>query len=513
MSDPEPVVDTQYGSLRGRVVSDSVMRFAGVPFARSPTGDRRFRPPEDPERWSGTRDATSFGPVCPQFRSPPETVGDSPSDEDCLCLNIWTPGTDGDDRPVLVWIHGGGYLSGAGNDPRIDGTKFAERGDIVLVTIQYRLGPLGGLYLRHFGDDRYRQSHNIQTLDQRRALRWIRANINDFGGDPQNLTMFGQSAGGSSVATLLVSSDADELVDKAVAQSGGLRRLRTPERAKEITEAFFTSAGLDRLDDLLSLSTDELQRATTKFFEEADEGRVTFFRPVRDGELVPKDPFEFVDSGGTEDIPLMHGTTVHESNWYTKDYMDESVPITTSKLKTRLQEHYSLSESDAEQMIQAVRNEYPSEDWQVCLDVLTQNRFREDHERLAEARVGAGESWQYLFGWESPYGLLRSAHTMEIPFVFHNLDGATEIEETVGENPPRGLADHLQDTWIAFARTGNPNQDDLPDWSVYDEETRRIMRFDLESTIVTDPESGIRKTWNAVGLPTYTTPISRSTLF
>lgn len=506
-----PTVETQYGTVRGKSITETVDRFASIPYAASPVDDRRFKPPEPPTNWDSTRDATDFRSICPQeVDSPPrEYISVDRMSEDCLTLNIWTPGTTGADRPVMMWIHGGGFIYGAGNDPRVDGTQFAQRGDVVLVTIQYRLGPLGGLYLAHRSDE-YSQSHNNHILDQRQALRWLRENIGAFGGDPNNITVFGESAGSTSVTSLLVSRNIEELADKMIAQSGGLRRLRDPEKAKSITEEFFDTTGLADIDDLLALSTEALREHTSEFINENSDIKMNLFRPVRDGELIPRDPLQHIRDGNTADIPLMHGSNKHEFNWWTRRHPDAMSRMTFDEIRTRLQDHYPLSDEDIDAMIDAVSEANPtSSEAQRCFDIITQNRYREDHRLLAQAREGAGESWQYLFAWESPNPELKAPHTIEIPFVFHNLSGTDLIHELLGDNPPVALADQAQDTWIAFARRSDPNHDGLPEWPHYDTHEYPVLVFDSDSSLAHDPESIVRKTWEEIKLPTYSTPIPR----
>ncbi len=506
-----PIVETQHGTVRGKSVTESVDRFAGIPYAAPPVDDRRFKPPEPPTGWESTRDARDFRSICPQeVDSPPrDYITVDRMSEDCLTLNIWTPDTTGADRPVMMWIHGGGFIYGAGNDPRVDGTQFAERGDVVLVTIQYRLGPLGGLHLAHHGAD-YNQSHNNHILDQRQALRWLRENIDAFGGDPNNITVFGESAGSTSVTSLLVSRNISDLADKMIAQSGGLRRLRDPSKAREITDDFFETIGISDLDDLLELSTEELRQQTSVFLNKNSDIKMNLFRPVRDGELIPRDPLQYIRDGNTADIPLMHGSNKHEFNWWTRRHPDAMERMSFDEIRTRLQAHYPLSDEDIDRMIEAVAAENPdSSEPQLCFDIITQNRYRQDHRLLAKAREDAGDSWQYLFSWESPDQELKASHTIEIPFVFHNLLGTDLVHKLLGDNPPVALANQAQDTWIAFAKQGDPNHQGLPDWPHFNTDQYPVFIFDSESSLAYDPESRARKAWADINLPTYSTPIPR----
>lgn len=504
------IADTTYGRVRGARVDEGVLRFAGVPYAAPPTGERRFAAPVDPEPWDGVRDGREYGPACAQVIETPARSYIDPErmSEDCLHLNIWTPGLDGADRPVLVWIHGGGYLFGAGSDPRVDGTAFAQRGDVVLVTIQYRLGPLGGLYLAHAGDDEYALSHNNQTRDQRQALGWVRENIDAFGGDPGNVTVFGVSAGGTSVMSLVVSEGAPELVDKAVAQSGGLRRLRSIDRARAITDDFLATAGTSDAEGLVGFSEEEFMAVTEEFVRSRWDEKTNLFRPVRDGELIPEDPFGYIADGGTAEIPLMHGTTLHEFNWWTTRFPEETTAFTVERLRPRLVEQHGLTSADVDRMVEAVRTDHPGEDEaQVCYDVITQNRYRHDHRLIAAAREGAGESWVYVFGWESPVEPIRAAHTVEVPFVFHNHTSPV-VREFIGEDPPRALADVVQDAWVAFARHGDPNHPGIPEWPVYSTTEYPVLEFNLPPRLHREFEPTIRATWDSIDLPTYAIPIT-----
>src|SRR5262245_31230804 len=298
---------------------DGILRFAGIPFAAPTTGGRRYRPPEPHESWEGVRSATACGPTAPQIDAMAAMFGaqPEPQDEACLYLNVFTPAVDDARRPVMVWIHGGAFVLGSGSGPGYDGSSLARRGDVVVVSINYRLGALGFLHLAELSGD-YASSGNLGILDQIAALEWVRDNIAAFGGDPDNVTIFGESAGGMSVGTLLGTPAARGLFHKAIPQSGAAHNASPAAHASEVTAQFLQAASLGGLDDLLGLPVEAVvaaqQEFSNRFFTSieaqlAPGGTVRLpFQPVVDGQMLDRRPIDNVARGNAAGVPVLIGT-------------------------------------------------------------------------------------------------------------------------------------------------------------------------------------------------------------
>ena len=313
---PEVVqnVETTYGPIRGSR-QHGFSQFRGIPYASPPVAALRFRPPEPPETRSGTRDVTCFGPPAAQNRDPLDHIFGrlAPGDEDCLTLNVWTPATDGARRPVMVWIHGGAFVIGSGCWPWYDGRELIRRGDLVLVTINYRLGTLGFLDLSaETGGAEYPTSGNHGLLDQVAALRWVRDNIERFGGDPENVTVFGESAGGISISCLMAVPAARGLFRRAIVMSGGPNLVRFPSTSGAAARAFLQTAGVRDVDGLRILPTKALLKAQKRFLRQNQFGGGMVFGPVVDGSVLPEPPLHAIQAGCARDVALITGTTLDE---------------------------------------------------------------------------------------------------------------------------------------------------------------------------------------------------------
>jgi para-nitrobenzyl esterase len=500
------IATTTYGRIEG-IDDGDVLRFRGIPFAQPPAGELRFRAPQPPEPWSGVRDATTYGPTSPQNPSPIEQMFGQPPepwDEDCLYLNVITPALDDARRPVLVWIHGGGFLMGSGSSPLYDGASFARRGDAVFVSLNYRLGELGFLYLDEL-DGGEAGSGNNGIRDQIAALQWVRDNIAAFGGDPDNVTIFGESAGGMSVGTLLASPAARGLFHKAIAQSGAARNVVAPKLAAEITDDICRRLGAGSVADLRQVPVERLLEVRGALVLEsmADLDRVLAgegpllglpFQPIGDDLVVPADATAAVASGAAAGIPLLVGTTRDE--WKLFALMDFG-DLTAEHLAER----GSAIVGDGEAFVAAYAEAFPGLDPKALFGELANDyAFRIPAIRLAEAqRRHTDQVYSYLFDWKSTAfgGALGACHAIEVPFVFHVVD-RPELALFLGEGAPVELSDQVQDAWLAFARTGDPSHPSLPAWPAYDAERRATMELATPCRVVDDPLAATRRLWDTI---------------
>ncbi len=501
MTECREVVETTYGPIRGDRRND-VCRFQGVPYARPPVGKLRFRPPEPPEAWTSIRDATQFGPASPQNPDPLDHVWGkvlAPGDEDCLTLNIWTPATDSARRPVMVCIHGGAFLIGSGRWPWYDGGEFVRRGDVVLVTINYRLGALGFLDLTETPGGEFAESGNHGLLDQVAALRWVRDNIERFGGDPENVTVFGESAGGISISCLLAMPAARGLFRRAIVMSGGPNLVRFPETSRAVTRAFLRTAGLRDVGSLFDVPTRVLLKAQKRFLRRNDFGGDLVFGPVVDGSVLPEPPLHAIRNGCARDVALLTGTTLDEARLWSL-----YAPVLRWARPHALEEILRHAVGDRwNALIETYRRSRPGErSGNLSMAINGDLLFRMPAIRLAEAQQvhRPMDTRMYLFAWKTPIlgGRLGAPHAVEVPFVFGNLK-APGVQLFTGSGGDRNVLSKLvQDAWIAFAKSGDPNHPALPTWPAYRPEGRATLVFDEMTTVEDDPMKMERTIWDDV---------------
>lgn len=509
MTDLDPTlltVTTAHGEVRGDHTRGAY-RFLGIPYAAPPVGALRFAPPRAPEGWSGVRDATGTFPQAPQ---PPDMMTqllgpDAPvapqSETDCLTLHVWTPAPDGARRPVMVWIHGGAFTNGAGTIPWYDGAALTGR-DVVVVTVNYRLGALGFLHLADLAGEAYAGSGNAGLLDQAAALAWVRDNIEAFGGDPRHVTIFGESAGGMSVGTHLALPASNGLFHRAIAESGAASNASDPDRATDIASRMCTELGVERgdVDALRSIPIDALLAAQSKVSDEVGDVAGLPFQPVVDGTSLPVEPLDAIRAGSSAGVDLLTGTNLDEMRLFF---------VTVPALKpgdeaTLLHRAERFAPGDPEGLVAAYRAAEPDATPDALAErISTDLVFRIPALRMAEAHQGHGSCHVYEFHHASTAfgGMFGSTHALEIPFVFDNLD-APGVAMLTGEvtDATEQLATNMADAWTTFARTGTPRADGLPEWPEWGDPDRTTMILDVDPHVATDPTGSLRPVWERAGI-------------
>jgi para-nitrobenzyl esterase len=483
-------VDTKYGPLRGRQ-ENSVVVWRGIPYAQAPVGELRFRAPQPPLLWQNVREAATFGPVAPQLSVGLESRFDVRPDptrlpvqaEDCLYLNVWAPvaATSTSQLPVMVWVHGGSFVAGSGSTPLYDGAQFAAQGEVVVVTLNYRLGPLGFLHLAELvpGCD-----NNLGLLDQLAALRWVQENICAFGGDPTRVTVFGESAGAMSIAALLGMPAAHGLFQAAILQSGAVR-LQQPARARQIAETLAGSLPSGNPLSLLTLPLADLMQAAQQLLFSTPGGLP--FQPVLDGHTVTEHPLQALAAGHWRGLPLLLGTNRDEGNLFVPDNATGQhlehllVPFMPPTQASYIASHYP-----------------PSRAGQV--ELLTDTVFWLPTLQLAEHQLPHGPVWMYRFDWSIPSGrpIAGAFHALELAFVWDALDNPA-AQFFMGSTPtaPQSLANAMHEAWLAFAHHHYPNRLDWPPYTLPD---RSTLLFNTELHAEHDPQSARRRLWESIEL-------------
>ena len=490
------VVETTAGKIRG-TMEDKVLAFRGVPYGASTAGSGRFMPPEKPQPWSGVKDTIELGYRSPQAASGliPEVAAvdaNEPSGEDCLMLNVWTPGTSGGHkRPVMVWLHGGGFMSGSGGFKIYDGVNLAGKHDVVVVTVNHRLNAFGYLYLADLGGAKYANSTNVGMLDIVAALRWVRDNISNFGGDPGNVTIFGQSGGGAKVSTLLAMPSAKGLFHRAVIESGASLRGIPRDAANKSTEAFLAKVGLkpNQIDELQRLPVDRMIKVLEGGGPAGAPG--LRFGAVVDGKTLPANPFDPTAPEISSGVPLLIGSTQTEVTFFPGQQLD---PIDQAAMRARVKQTFRASDAEADKIIAVYKSVNPGiSNIDVALESASDSFAWTNALTAAErkAALQKAPAYMYYFKWRSPVrdGKLKAMHCMEIPFVFDNPDAGKPM---TGSGEDRyALAAKISAAWVAFARTGNPSQKGLA-WAAYNTTNRATMILGDKCEVVDDPRKEVR---------------------
>jgi para-nitrobenzyl esterase len=485
------VATTSAGRVRG-TVDGSVNIFKGIQYGGPTSGRNRFMPPSKPTPWTDTRDALAYGPTAPQVLSRARRTGIPAEGEDCLVLNVFTPALGaGRGRPVMVWLHGGGFSYGSGSDAILDGTSLARTSDVVVVTINHRLNVFGYTYLGEAAGSDFALSGGAGMLDIVAALQWVRENIDRFGGDPNLVTIFGQSGGGRKVATLMAMPGAKGLFHRAIIESGAVLRLTTKDDAARTTEMLLAELGIakDQARELQNVPMARLLAADAAVAAKipSREPGMTANSPTVDGKAIPAHPWDPAGPALSAGIPLMIGYARTEETLYDRP-TPETLALDEAGLKLRAGTRLG---GDPDRVIEAFRKAHPgATPWDLWILIATDHPRGTYSRELAKRKaVQAGApAFLYRFDWETPEGggHMRSPHTIEIPFVFNNIKIAGPLISKMPE--AYELATKVSASWVAFARTGNPNTASLPKWPAYSAAARDTMLFNNTSRVEQDPD-------------------------
>jgi para-nitrobenzyl esterase len=494
----DKVIKTRSGKIQG-YLENGIEIYKGIPYAEPPIGDLRFCPPVANKPWDDVLDATKFGPCSYQGYLPIEEIiiKSEPESEDCLSLNIWTPASDDNKRPVLFWIHGGSFIRGSAREPMYDGSRLARRGDVVVVSINYRLGALGYLYMADV-------TANVGQLDQILALEWVRDNIELFGGDPNNVTVFGESAGAYAVVTLPAMPAADGLFHRIIAQS-------CPEVDATATEKF--TRGLMRqlklkrgdIDGLRKIPAEEILKAQDEYHKKIPNEGLPF-RPMIDGETLPIQPLKAFKKGDCRKFELMIGTNLDEMKFLFFDpNFEKMVEAVGENIIPGYLATIGIDNIRSKEILDIYKKEregkLSNETKELVSALYTDFGMRIQKIRLLEVHSKhQSNSFNYIFTWPSPMreGSLGAFHGLEMPFVFGTCD-TPSMEDLTGKGQEvTSLSEKMMDAWISFARTGNPNHKGIPEWAPYNVNTRKTMFFGKEIKSVDAPFDRERAAWDGL---------------
>lgn len=507
-------VEVESGKVAG-YIARGIHTFRGIPYAKTTEAGNRFLPPLKCTPWTGIRSSRQHGFVCPQA---PRTAwandeeafmfdwDDGVPGEDCLRLNIWTPGiADHRKRPVMVWLHGGGFTAGSGQElPSYDGESLARRGDVVVVTLNHRLNILGFLDLSQYGA-RYAQSGNVGMLDIVAALGWVRGNIAQFGGDPGRVLIFGQSGGGAKVGTLMAMPAAKGLFHRAVVESGSFTLSNTQEKAQKLAELVIAELGLNAstVDRLQALPYSELLRASDavmrimnppmdwSFPDIRKFETMLSFGPVVDGNVLPEHPFKRGAPLLSADVPMIIGTTLNEFG--TGINHPEYEQMTDVDVEAKVEAVYP---GHGRSIVAAFRQRTPRAKPYDLLSRIIAAPVRHGaiEQAAAKAALHRAPAYLYWFTWQTPIfdGRPGAFHCSEIAFVFSNTQRCATM--TGGGRDARALSAKMADTWIQFARTGDPNHAGIPHWAPFSPKTIPTMAFDSNVKLLLDPDVAERRT-------------------
>ena len=496
-AEPAPIVTTRYGKVRG-LAEDGVKVFKGIPYGASTAGANRFMPPQPPAPWNDVRDAREFGNRAPQtdatgfMEEEVVALDRRTQSEDCLRLNIWTAGIDdGKKRPVMLWCHGGGFTGGSGANVRYDGAMLAKKHGVVLVTINHRLNAFGFLYLAKLGGEKYADSGNVGMLDIAAALGWVRDNIAEFGGDPGNVTIFGQSGGGGKVTTAMAMPQAAGRFHRVIAESGVELKAIPLDEASEIASRLMRQLDIHDVDRLQQIPFTQIVAALGPM---GPSGR---FGPVLDHHVLisGNGPFDPVAPSISANVPMILGSTLTEITFLKNTPLD---PIDDATLRANLKRTLKVEDGEAEKLIALYKRDFPdASNVRLFQIVASDNWLTANVALTAERKAALGKAPAYVYHFEKTTpvrdGKLGVPHMLEISYVFENLDRPIDGVITGTGKGRYPLADKMSRAWTQFAKTGDPNVSGLPHWRPYSARDRAVMIFNDQCQLVMDPRAEARQ--------------------
>ncbi len=487
------IVETANGKVRGQVFRD-ISIFRGLRYGALTSGANRFRPPQAPEKWTGVKETVLYGETAPQAKgrlAEGGTPGNRPEiGEDCLALNVWTPAADGAKRPVMVWLHGGGFEAGSGSSILYDGVNIAKRGDVVSVSINHRLGLFGHTYVQGALGEEFNGSANAGYLDIVAALKWVRENIERFGGDPGNVTIYGQSGGGRKVSISMASKDAQGLFNRGIVQSGSHLRLTSTDAANDLLDRLLKIVDLTRTDarKLQDLPMEQLLKANRQIQKETARR----FAPTIDNVVFDAHPWDPEAPKISANKPLMIGTCHTELSNQLGSADETNFTLDEATMISRLKSY--VPEADIPSLLATFRKREPDASPSALFFKITTARgywrdsIIQSELKAKQTAQGGAPIWSYRLMWRTPVegGRRITPHSLDLPFMFDNV---TKAPHMVGEPSieTEAMANQMSETWLSFARTGNPNNPAIPEWKPYDLEKRTVMLLDVTSQAQEDP--------------------------
>lgn len=488
-------ITTPYGTLEGFRNQAGCEVYLGIPFAKPPVGALRWKAPQELDKSNERISCKVLGCSAMQKKDPVMAASMREQSEDCLTANVWVRDHTKKNQPVMVFIHGGAYLEGGSSDPLYDGTQFCMRNDVVFVSFNYRVNIFGFMNFASCpGGEDFQESGYLGSLDQLAALRWVHSCIEQFGGDPDNVTLFGESCGSGSTALLSTTKEAPgKLYQKAICESGPLQLYNAPEITAPYAQEFMEMAGCRTMDEMMKLSSQELIDVYSgPYFDKHIYEVSLITAPTCDGRFFPRKPLKAFKEGSAKDIKLMIGTNEDEFRYWSLYFKDISkeMPLFWHGQSVF---HFDGLLDDAKYEAAYVAAHPGENEVDRYIDYTNQIGFYVGSELMAEYQSAYNDAYLYLFRYKSKIPGFGSCHAVELPFVMHNIDDPNLIKGLTGERPPEHLADEVQDAWVAFARTGQPGNAVAPTWRKYQVDDRATMVMDDHGWEVADDPNKVNR--------------------